>query len=335
MSDTSPAFSVIVPVYDVEEYVAECLDSVLAQSFRDFELLVIDDGSTDGSTAIIARYAQQDARIHVIHQRNKGLSAARNAGMAAAQGHYCLFVDSDDVIHPQLLEICYHFLHRHKADLVGYNYANIEPHAGLPPKEYDPATMRYHRSNRPLSLLAQRHRHRIPLMAQNTCYRTALAKKHPFIEGILYEDYPHTVCLMRDVRIAISLQHELYGYTNRPGSIMTRDLSMENLSHYHQGLLSIAATYKEDKDKLSTVARIVFPEILKQIGNAIFRSEVDDATRIDMLRAFRSTLNELNTCGLLSWWGNKLRRYTAYHKLMKTEDTDLNTLLPPLRKVFH
>ena len=91
-------FSVVVPVYNVENYLKECVDSILRQSFADFELILVDDGSRDGSGAICDAYAREDARVKVIHKENGGQSTARNAGVRAASGDYAVFLDSDDFI---------------------------------------------------------------------------------------------------------------------------------------------------------------------------------------------------------------------------------------------
>lgn len=99
--------SVIVPVYNVASYLPACIDSVLAQTFADFELLLVDDGSTDGSGDICDDYACRDVRVTVLHQPNAGPAAARNAALDVAQGEYVAFVDSDDVIHRQYLEVLY------------------------------------------------------------------------------------------------------------------------------------------------------------------------------------------------------------------------------------
>ena len=100
--------SVIVPVYKVEPYLRRCVDSILAQTFTDFELILVDDGSPDNCGAICDEYVQKDARVHVIHQENGGLSAARNAGIdwvfAHSDSEWISFVDSDDWVHPQMLE---------------------------------------------------------------------------------------------------------------------------------------------------------------------------------------------------------------------------------------
>lgn len=96
----SPAISVIVPVYNTEPYLARCVDSILDQSFSDFELLLVDDGSTDGSSAICDACAQKDKRVRVYHKENDGVSSARNLGIDNAQGEWLYFVDSDDELLP-------------------------------------------------------------------------------------------------------------------------------------------------------------------------------------------------------------------------------------------
>ena len=99
-----PELSIIVPVYKVEQYLPKCIDSILAQTFSDFELILIDDGSPDRCGRICDEYAAKDSRITVIHQENKGASAARNAGLDLARGEYIGFVDSDDWIEPEMYE---------------------------------------------------------------------------------------------------------------------------------------------------------------------------------------------------------------------------------------
>jgi glycosyltransferase involved in cell wall biosynthesis len=99
-----PKLSVIVPVYNTEKYLRECIDSILAQTFTDFELILVDDGSTDGSGVICDEYAGKDPRIQVIHQPNAGVTNARKSGVRRACGMYFSFIDSDDWIHPEMFE---------------------------------------------------------------------------------------------------------------------------------------------------------------------------------------------------------------------------------------
>ena len=97
------SFSAVIPVYNVAPYLRSCLDSLVAQTFADWEAVCVDDGSTDGSAAILDEYAARDPRVVVIRQSNQGVSAARNAGLAAARGAWIVFLDSDDILHPQTL----------------------------------------------------------------------------------------------------------------------------------------------------------------------------------------------------------------------------------------
>ena len=119
--------SVILPVYNAAAYLPACLDSVLAQSYRDIEVIVVDDGSTDGSGDVCDDYACRDARIIVLRQPNGGPSAARNRALEEARGEYVAFIDSDDVVHHQYLEVLLTTLEQHQADIVQSPY-QIVPH---------------------------------------------------------------------------------------------------------------------------------------------------------------------------------------------------------------
>ena len=108
MTDTAAvAISVIIPIYNVEKFLPRCLDSVINQSFKNIEIICVNDGSTDKSGKILAKFAEKDARFRVITQDNQGLSASRNNGMEVASGTYIFFLDADDYLHPQTLEIFY------------------------------------------------------------------------------------------------------------------------------------------------------------------------------------------------------------------------------------
>ncbi|MBQ9952082.1 MAG: glycosyltransferase family 2 protein [Clostridia bacterium] len=114
--------SFIVPVYNAERWLRECIDSVLGQTCREFELLLIDDGSTDSSLSICNEYAAKDSRIRVISKSNSGVSSARNMGLELASGEFLLFLDSDDLLHPQMLELLKSADDLHHADCYCWNY---------------------------------------------------------------------------------------------------------------------------------------------------------------------------------------------------------------------
>ena len=128
-------YSIIIPVYNIKEYLADCLDSVLAQSFSDYEVILVNDGSTDGSDTLCNAYAAQHPQIHVVHQPNQGVSVARNTGLEHAQGKYVLFLDSDDWWEQNLLELLTPFINKN-CDLVEFGYQAIVDHA--PPKTVCP-----------------------------------------------------------------------------------------------------------------------------------------------------------------------------------------------------
>ena len=126
-----PIVSVIVPVYDSKQYLQECVQSVLAQSFVRFELLLIDDGSSDGSRAICEGMRKADARVRYLQKEHRGVAAARNAGIKAAKGTYLFFLDSDDVIHPQLLETLFQLLESHHLPMATEEFLHTPSTANL------------------------------------------------------------------------------------------------------------------------------------------------------------------------------------------------------------
>lgn len=126
ISKVELAISIIVPVYNVEKYLNRCLDSILNQTFTDFELILVDDGSTDNSGIICDEYKTKDNRIKVIHKENGGLSSARNAGLDIARGRYIGFVDSDDFISKDMYQILYNEAEKNKADMIMCEFKKVD-----------------------------------------------------------------------------------------------------------------------------------------------------------------------------------------------------------------
>ena len=114
--------SIITPVYNTSKYLRRCLDSILAQTYQDWELLLIDDGSTDGSDTICDDYAKSDSRIRVFHKPNDGVASVRQLGVVEAQGEYSIHIDSDDWIEPEMLEALFDEAKRTDADIVVADY---------------------------------------------------------------------------------------------------------------------------------------------------------------------------------------------------------------------
>lgn len=128
--DTMPKVSVLVPIYNVERYLPQCLDSLLAQTLQDIEIICIDDGSTDRSGAIADDYAAKDSRVHVIHKKNSGYGDSMNVGLSEASGEYIGILESDDFAEPDMFEILYEKGHANNAEIVKANYWEYNEQSG-------------------------------------------------------------------------------------------------------------------------------------------------------------------------------------------------------------
>lgn len=122
MENSSPIVSIVIPVYNAERFLWACIDSIQAQTFKDWEVILVDDGSTDKSAAICDRIVKNDARFRVIHQENGGVSTARNAGIDAANGRYLMFVDADDMLYPDCIKKLLDTMEAYSPDLVLCGY---------------------------------------------------------------------------------------------------------------------------------------------------------------------------------------------------------------------
>ena len=228
--------SVIVPIYNVEAYLRRALDSILSQTHKDWEAILVDDGSTDSSGQIAEEYARNDSRFKVIHKPNGGPSDARNAGMQHITGKYLLFLDSDDFIHPQVMALCLEAIQRDKSDIVCFTYDRTYRTRGLvwhflhlgdpvphyryylqPPylttdNIYAYAT-EYSRPKDIDKQWAVKH-----CQACFKMYRANLVSNIPFIVGIFYEDFPWWSEVLLRIKRATILNLPLYFYYPAPKS---------------------------------------------------------------------------------------------------------------------
>ena len=220
----APLLSIIVPVYKVENYLPKCIDSILAQTFTDFELILVDDGSPDDCPALCDATAEKDARVRVIHQKNGGLSAARNAGLDAARGAWIGGVDSDDYNEPEMYEVLYQAVQSTGADLALCDYAEVDE-AGTPCPQ-----MHVSLSGGELTgqELLKRASGLMVQLAWNKLYRRAVFAQLRYPEGKLNEDLfliPE-VCLQ--IKKAVVVPKALYCYVQRGGSIMSGNKTLRH-----------------------------------------------------------------------------------------------------------
>lgn len=222
------AISVIVPVYRVEKYLPACIDSILNQTFTDFELILVDDGSPDRCPEICDETAKRDARVRVIHQANAGLSAARNAGIEAAHGAWLSFVDSDDYIAPQFYEKLYQTAQRTDADCVMCSVQNVDESG----KPIDSALMRMAdevKTGREVLRKIGRDDVTPYLTAWNKLYRRKLFNTLRYPAGRQNEDVFVFAELFCQVQRAACVAEPLYFYRKRIDSIMNSAVTLRNL----------------------------------------------------------------------------------------------------------
>ena len=207
--------SVIIPVYNVEEYLCRCVDSVLDQTYRNTEILLVDDGSPDNCPAICDEYARQDARVRVLHQENKGLSGARNAGIDVAKGQWLAFVDSDDYLAPDFLERLLEACERTGSDLSVCRWEYVR---GEKIPEHGTGETRVYTGREMLANLY------LPdgayfVVAWNKLYRRELFEGIRYPLGKIHEDEATTYRIYDKMRKAAYVDRSLYGYFVTPVSI--------------------------------------------------------------------------------------------------------------------
>jgi len=225
----SSKVSIIIPCYNVEEYLKECLDSVLSQSLDDIEVICIDDGSTDSTPAILELYKEKDRRMTVIRQPNSGVSVASNAGLSLAQGEYVYLVDHDDIVASGALKTCYTLARKFNADTVHFNseslYENDELRMQYPQFE-SPKRIGYEKLN-PLTgpelfrMLFLKGDYRPPLW--RCFFSNSFLKKHSFrfIPGISSQDNVFSFQTILSAETVVFCEKVLYHHRIRPGAVMT------------------------------------------------------------------------------------------------------------------
>ncbi len=211
--DSRPLISVVVPVYNVVEYLEECVSSLTNQSFGDIEIILVDDGSTDGSSTMCDDLEKSDERIRVIHKENGGLSDARNTGIRFATGEYLSFIDSDDWLSLNAFECCVPYLN--DSDIVVFGI--VKEIGGVVVKELKPRTTAYLSNAQALEQLNCFGG--IDVSACNKIYRKTLFNDIVYPVGKYCEDCYTTFRIIDLASSIVTLPHSFYHYRMRDGSI--------------------------------------------------------------------------------------------------------------------
>ena len=253
--------SVIVPVYNVEEYLEECLESIKRQTYTDIEVILVNDGSTDGSKEICERYCEKDSRFKLVSQENKGQSVARNRGMAESKGEFISFVDSDDVLKEDMLEQLMKQMTSEDIDIVECWYTNEKQELELStPKNVK--TIFQGDSKEALVSLCKDNIVRLNAVAK--LFRRQVIVNFPFLEGLFYEDVYGGIGILKHIRKMVKINYIGYYYRVRQGSIMNREFNIKNLDLFTI-CDKLEQLYQGDTFALAYIHRRLFHLVLMHI----------------------------------------------------------------------
>lgn len=327
-TNTSIIVSVIIPIYNVEKYLRECMESVMHQTLKEIEIICINDGSTDKSAAILQEYAQKDSRIKVINQEHLGVSSARNMGLKNADGKYISFIDGDDAVHKEFLQKLYEALQQNKtADFAWCNFIEGTKQKyqtkGSPYMSaiYDNPFNRYIRRKRPkMNAL------------WNKLYSKHLLKGIFFPEDLCFgEDLVFLFQVLYRAKMATYVSDSLYFYRNRPNSAMNTQITDKRITDE----LNVAVKLKkifQDKPLSVTQKRCLENYVAKRLYGSVinFTKQKDKENYLYWYQRYLPILYQLEKEKIfvpnnLSWKNKILYRF--YLQRSKQALQESNTLL--------
>ncbi|MBP5511906.1 glycosyltransferase [Candidatus Saccharibacteria bacterium] len=249
-----PTISVIVPVYNIEEEIAKCLLSILLQRFVDFEIIVVDDGSTDQSPKILDEFAEKYSQIKVFHTKNHGLSAARNYGLKKAHGKYIAFIDGDDYVDPNFLSKLYQSIIDNSSDMSVCGYTEFSDRKI---KDYCPRPEVLSGFDVTKRLLT--HQENLDIVSWNKLYKKSLFKTVQFPVGLNHEDNYTTYKLLYQCERVSFINLPLYNYVRRKKSITKKE---PTISRLNAKLKATKEAKRYFKDNLELLPAAEFAEVL-------------------------------------------------------------------------
>ena len=309
--------SVIVPMYRVENFIKGCLKSLQNQTFNDFECICVDDGSPDGSAAIASSIAATDARFKLVSQANAGLSAARNTGVSKACAPYVFFLDSDDYLHPQALEILIKTLKSNQVDVVNCALQTTSQLYKNQYAMYDMSKVPVKIIEDPLTYFCKNRK--IKTGACLRLYKKALIEQVPFIKGIHFEDVPFTCVCFDKIKKLAFVDLPLYYYYQNTASIMRSTFSTAKIDSYDRIIRYLSDYFeKNDPERLPLVRRYVFNQRIKMMLNQCVRKQRDKAKQEELFAYAQKIVTSLLDEGLISFEGLKLKHKMTLYLLTHT-----------------
>lgn len=221
--------SVVIPVYNVEKYLPECIESVRNQTYPVYEIILVDDGSTDSSSLICDKYVQTDKRIRVVHKKNEGLSSARNTGIDAASGDYISFIDGDDWIEPGMYKAMTDAVIESKADIIACNMILELSTGDKVPYASESKNILYTKEKALKELYKNKN---LTFSACNKIYNIKLFDSIRFTENIILEDMDISYRLIYQANSIYYLKDPFYNYRYNESSILRARFTLKRLDEY-------------------------------------------------------------------------------------------------------
>ena len=285
----NPMISVIVPIYNVEKYLARCVDSIVNQTYKNLEIILVDDGSPDRCPQMCDDYAEKDSRIKVVHKNNGGLSDARNAGMAVATGEYISFIDSDDYVSDDFFECLLDVMNKENSDIAECSVVKFYEDNRFDEFSDDLSVKTYDTQDAMSALIAENpfHQH-----VWNKLYKTELVKDIPYAVGKLNEDEFWTYQVFGRANKVSKLNKTMYYYFQRNSSIMGVGYNIRRLDAL-EGKVNRQKYIENNFPELSTQAKIdlygscmfAYQSVLK------FMSGADKEKALELIRKYRKMYN--------------------------------------------
>lgn len=292
-------FSIIIPVYNIEKYINQCVDSVINQGFTDIEIILVDDGSTDGCSRICDDYAQLDSRIKVIHKINGGLSDARNAGISEASGKYVWFVDGDDWIAENALQILYKSIQSIEYEIVGFTFTKFDHEQ----REY---------SNPYSSQVISMTNGKDFMLKSNLFFPSAWTyiykntflkdNKLTFKVGQLHEDDYFNLSCFDKINTIIKLPDSLYFYRIRAGSI-TSSIEVKNIEsriNSYINLIDLTHSLKNLDSEFLNECTQIYQNELYNMCNLFFTSNLKIKDKFKKIKSIKdhTSLTNISSANL-------------------------------------
>lgn len=311
-NDMKELISVIIPVYKVEAYLTACVESVLAQTYENFELILVDDGSPDRCPQMCDEFAVRDSRIRVIHKENGGLSSARNAGIDTARGEFLAFLDSDDLWTPLFLERLYRAVQETGAEMAACLFQRFR---GNPPKELPETAM--------TELLSQREsfeclfnlRNENMVVAPNKLYRRKLFAELRYPVGQIHEDEAVIHEIIGGTNTVAWVDEAHYLYREAPNSITTAAFSLKRLDAARSKERRIAWFEANGLHDLADRTRITYLSNLMWLHRMV-QEESRDYNAKEICQKLHIHFCELHTPELVKWESHKVKlRYWMFRHM--------------------